>query len=144
MSALLSSIQGGARLKKAQTVDKSGPGVSGRVIGGADVPEHINTGEPPAATGRGGDDEEVEDESSQRNPNRQSVDWLGGLAADHSRPAESAYMSLESTKEEQVNGNGTAEETPSINVDSGDGDGDGLDEFDMSTSKPACSEQGLT
>ena len=136
MSALLSSIQGGARLRKAQTVDKSVPPVSGRVIGGADVPAHINTGEPPASTGQGEDLEE--DETVQRNSNRQSVDWLGGLAADHSRPAESAYMSLESTKEEeqpqpqpQANGDGNGADTPSINVE---GIGAELDDFDLSTS----------
>jgi hypothetical protein len=126
-------------LKKAQTVDKSAPPVSGKVIGGADVPDHINPGEPAPATGRGGE-EEMDDESSQRNPNRQSVDWLGGLANDSSRagPAESAYSPLETVEEQAqgqnglANGNANGAETPSINVASSGGDE--LDDFDMSTS----------
>ena len=132
MSALLSSIQGGARLKKAQTVDKSQPPVSGRVVGGADVPDHINTAEPPAANGRGHEEEE-EDDMVSRNPNRQSVDWLGGLANDHSRPAESAPQSLEPTKEEETPvGNGGGEMNSNGNETGG---GDDLDEFDLDTSK---------
>lgn len=140
MSALLSSIQGGARLKKAQTVDKSGPGVSGRVIGGADVPAHITAAEPPAANGQGPPEEEVEDEVVDRNPNRQSVDWLGGLAADHSRGSVSAgseradYQPLEATQEESEPVNGTS--TPAINVQPAEsGGGDELDEFDLTQSK---------
>jgi hypothetical protein len=133
MSALLSSIQGGARLKKAQTVDKSAPPVSGKVIGGADVPDHINTGEPAPAVGRGGDQDE-EDEPA-RNPNRQSVDWLGGLANDHSRPSESAYVPLDTVDEQPPASNGDTS-APDINVE---GTGDELDDFDMSTSMSTLS-----
>lgn len=133
MSALLSSIQGGSRLKKAQTVDKSGPGVSGRVIGGADVPEHINTAEPPASNGRGGPQEPEEYDYVERNPNRQSVDWLGGLAADHSRPS-ADYTPLDSTKEvDEPTSNGahdSASSAPAINVQSADEPNE-LDEFDL-------------
>ncbi|KIY46490.1 hypothetical protein FISHEDRAFT_75585 [Fistulina hepatica ATCC 64428] len=44
--ALLSSIQGGLKLRKAHTVDKSGPQVSGKVLGDEAPPAHINTSNP--------------------------------------------------------------------------------------------------
>lgn len=47
--ALLSAIQGGARLRKAVTKDRSGSAISGRVIGDATPPVHINsTFNPPS------------------------------------------------------------------------------------------------
>lgn len=85
--ALLGQIQGGLRLRKAQTVDKSGPAVSGAVIGDASAPvqKFIPPPSPPAAA-------PVEDPASEpsaadeslisNNPNRQSVDWASHLAAD--------------------------------------------------------------
>ncbi|KAF7294543.1 Actin cytoskeleton-regulatory complex protein [Mycena indigotica] len=74
-SALLLAIQGGKSLRKTVTVDKSGPSVSGKVVGGSEVPAHINVAprapspEPPSM-------------SMSNNSNRQSVDWYAGLAAD--------------------------------------------------------------
>jgi hypothetical protein len=79
----MKSIQGGLKLRKAVTVDKSGPPVSGKVIGDTAPPEHINAAprpvsppapmyipEPPTIS------------STASSNNRQSVDWYNGLASD--------------------------------------------------------------
>jgi hypothetical protein len=124
--ALFAAIQGGARLKKAQTVDKSGPPVSGRVIGDSAPPAHINTAlrepSPPPAPRAPllAPEQDDEDEYSSRSANRQSVDWYGGLAADTSHPQPVAgELTLASTREEDE----TVHE-------SADAEGD-LDEFDL-------------
>ena len=70
--ALLSAIQGGARLRKAVTNDRSGSALSGRVIGDAAPPPHVNVGAPPPEPSSHGDS----------GAGRQSVDWYMGLAAD--------------------------------------------------------------
>ncbi|KIJ10660.1 hypothetical protein PAXINDRAFT_172093 [Paxillus involutus ATCC 200175] len=48
-SALLSAIEGGARLRKAVTNDRSAAPTSGRVIGGVAPPDHINAAPRPAS-----------------------------------------------------------------------------------------------
>ncbi|KAH7911883.1 hypothetical protein BJ138DRAFT_1062162 [Hygrophoropsis aurantiaca] len=92
-SALLSAIQGGARLRKATTNDRSAAPTSGRVVGDTAPPPHINTAprpasppapvisSPPAAPfypeaplmGGG---------QGSSHSKRESVDWYHGLAAD--------------------------------------------------------------
>ncbi|WWD16911.1 hypothetical protein CI109_101343 [Kwoniella shandongensis] len=118
--ALLSAIQGGARLRKAQTVDKSGPGAAGKVVGDASPPEHIKNAPRPASPAAAAAEA---DESFNVNPHRQSVDWYQGLAADATHPAASLSENhvLEPTKEEDepvpaglTNGNALA---PEINVE---------------------------
>ncbi|KAL1409575.1 hypothetical protein Q8F55_003566 [Vanrija albida] len=105
MSALLSSIQGGARLRHTETVDRSAPVGAGGVVGGdAAPPAHINAGapvappSPPAAPHADVD----EDDFEARNAKRQSTDWYGALAADSSHPAaqQMEHLSLEPTREE--------------------------------------------
>ncbi|KAK8861200.1 hypothetical protein IAR55_002019 [Kwoniella newhampshirensis] len=132
--ALLSAIQGGARLKKAQTIDRSGPPTAGKVIGDAAPPEHINPAPRPPSPAAPSE----ADESFNVDSHRQSVDWYSGLAADASHPAASLSENhvLESTKEEDesvpaglTNGHALA---PEINVENGDDDLDA--NFDMSTS----------
>jgi hypothetical protein len=129
--ALLSAIQGGARLKKAQTVEK-GQGVTGRIIGGdAAPPPHIANPpriESPEPQPSAAVDEERE---TSFNPNRQSVDWYAGLAADTTHPGASFAESttLGPTREEEEVSPSQNGHTPAITIE-GDG-GDELDEFDM-------------
>ncbi|WVW79834.1 hypothetical protein I302_101804 [Kwoniella bestiolae CBS 10118] len=123
--ALLSAIQGGARLKKAQTVDKSGPPGVGKVIGDSAPPSHIN--EQPRAISPQVDERE-EDDFTSRNANRQSVDWYAGLAADSTHPAaqHAEESTLAPTREEEEEPNHTGYEQVKEN-----GGEDGVDEFDM-------------
>jgi hypothetical protein len=74
-SALLGSIQSGARLRKAVTNDRSASAFTGRVLGDVAPPSHINTtpSVPPA--------EALHPENNAHH-SRQSVDWYMGLAAD--------------------------------------------------------------
>jgi hypothetical protein len=81
---LFAAIQGGAKLKKAVTKDKSAPAVTGSVIGDAAPPSHISDvpraiSSPPAP--RQSDPEPESNDFSAGNPNRQSVDWVQSLAA---------------------------------------------------------------
>ncbi|WVQ83634.1 hypothetical protein IAT38_005775 [Cryptococcus sp. DSM 104549] len=146
MGALLSSIQGGARLRKAQTVDKSAPPGTGKVIGDAAPPAHINTAAPEPQQGRAGSPAPPsEDSYVGGNPNRQSVDWYASLAADASHPAGSVAesgMALDPTREEPeleqeqvqaytpLNGGYEEVKTPEVRVE---GAGDELEEFDLAT-----------
>lgn len=123
---LLSAIQSGARLRKAQTVDHSVPPVSGKVIGDTAPPAHINTGAPPSPPNPAADDS-----FPPSNPNRQSVDWYAGLAADQTHSAAIHESVLASTWEEEEDpmSNGG----PAINVSNENGDD--LSEFDFSKCK---------
>ncbi|OCH86200.1 hypothetical protein OBBRIDRAFT_797422 [Obba rivulosa] len=88
-SMLLSSIQSGAKLRKVQTNDRSAAGLSGRVLGDAAPPPHVNVAPrepspPPAAAASAPPPPMLTMDSvgSQRSSNRESVDWYAGLAAD--------------------------------------------------------------
>jgi hypothetical protein len=87
VSALMRSIQGGMKLRKAVTVDKSAPPVSGKVIGDTAPPSHINAAprpvSPPAMP-----EAPLMSASSSNASNRQSVDWYAGLASDATPPVE--------------------------------------------------------
>jgi actin cytoskeleton-regulatory complex protein PAN1 len=81
MSALLQSIQMGKSLRKTTTVDKSGPQLSGKVLGDSSVPDHIGRG---VVDNTPVPEPEVEPTSmSAKSSNRQSVDWFAGMAADN-------------------------------------------------------------
>ncbi|KDQ59802.1 hypothetical protein JAAARDRAFT_56764 [Jaapia argillacea MUCL 33604] len=90
-NALLSAIQGGARLRKAVTNDRSSAPVSGKVLGDTAPPPHINAAprplSPPSVSPPPPASEPVPPalnvpSMSSQSSNRQSVDWYAGLAAD--------------------------------------------------------------
>jgi len=82
VSALMRSIQGGMKLRPAKTVDKSGPPVSGRVLGDPTPPPHISAGvaNTPSSSTQGLPEPPME--NSRSNDNRQSVDWFANRAVD--------------------------------------------------------------
>ena len=121
--ALLSAITGGARLKKAQTIDRSGPAVSGKIVGDDALPAQINNDAPlsPSISA-------TDDSFTQANRHRQSVDWYAGLAADQSHPAASHESVLESTNEEEEPSSREAAKVSN-------GQEDELSEFDFTKSR---------
>lgn len=93
VNALMNSIRGGAALRKAKTVDRSGAALSGKVVGDSAPPAHINAApvpsapspppapssfieEPTATADTNGDGQ------SNNHSHRQSVGWFAGMAAD--------------------------------------------------------------
>jgi len=82
--ALLGAIQGGAKLRKAVTNDRSTAAVSGSVVGDAAPPPHISTvardHSPPPVQSPPMDST---GDSAPGHNHRQSVDWFAGRAADH-------------------------------------------------------------
>ncbi|KAG8968021.1 hypothetical protein FRC03_008886 [Tulasnella sp. 419] len=138
-SALLGSIQAGARLRKAVTNDRSGASVTGRVVGGVDPQPAASTTfspvvmQPPPASqstsyaepeshamtgGTGG-------ETSRSSDYRQSVDWYAGLAADGGVPR---MEIMDSVKEEDDGA--VSRGVPEIQV-TGTENGDGLEDVDF-------------
>lgn len=107
VSALLRSIQGGMRLKHAQTVDKSGPPVSGRVIGDNAPPRHIV--ESPSVISSS-----MMDDAS-RKENRQSVDWFATRAVDAGTPTR--VDAMPTTLEVEEEEDGVVRGVPEIQVD---------------------------
>ncbi|KAJ7500362.1 hypothetical protein B0H11DRAFT_1908822 [Mycena galericulata] len=89
VSALMRSIQGGMKLRKAVTVDKSGPPVSGKVLGDTAPPAHINAAPRPVSPpARAPSPPVLESNTSNASSNRQSVDWYAGLAAEATPPVQ--------------------------------------------------------
>ncbi|KAK2460698.1 hypothetical protein APHAL10511_007168 [Amanita phalloides] len=80
VSALMQSIQVGTRLRPTKTVDKSGPPVSGRVLGDLAPPSHINAN--PAPVHDLPEPSPMVHEDSSKVNNRQSVDWFANRAVD--------------------------------------------------------------
>ncbi|KAF4578312.1 hypothetical protein EYR36_000119 [Pleurotus pulmonarius] len=108
VSALMKSIQGGAKLRSVQTIDKSKPQVLGRILGD-DTPPVVNAAprlpSPPSPAlpettsmipaSDGGS-------SKSANSNRQSVDWYAGLAADQGRGVDRLPSTTEEDEDEEV------------------------------------------
>lgn len=96
-SALLNAIQGGAKLRKAVTHDRSAAATSGKVIGDVAPPAHINAAprpsSPPAAIAPAAfvlpspqesiaEAPQMSRGSTSGHSKKESVDWYTGLAAD--------------------------------------------------------------
>ncbi len=85
---MLDAIQAGARLKKAVTNDRSGTALSGKILGDAAPPPHINVAStsaplPPPSPPQAVLTLPIDGGStSSRSSHRESVDWYAGLAAD--------------------------------------------------------------
>ncbi|EKM56122.1 uncharacterized protein PHACADRAFT_209619 [Phanerochaete carnosa HHB-10118-sp] len=101
-NALLGAIQSGARLRKAQTSDRSGAALSGKVIGDAAPPPHVNAAPrapSPPAMSLPGMTPAMEQTGSSRS-NRESVGWFAGLAAEQAGESTPMHERLESMAEE--------------------------------------------
>ncbi|KAG2139113.1 uncharacterized protein EDB93DRAFT_707815 [Suillus bovinus] len=96
-NALLSAIQGGAKLRKAVTHDRSAAAASGKVIGDIAPPPHINVAPRPASPPPVispvtfvlpslqepvAEAPQMTRESTSGHSKKESVDWYTGLAAD--------------------------------------------------------------
>ncbi|KAI0294656.1 hypothetical protein B0F90DRAFT_1755296 [Multifurca ochricompacta] len=133
-SALLSAIQSGTRLRRTVTNDRSASAFSGRVIGDAGPPSHVNVAPRVPSP----ESSEISHSESNVNPNRQSVDWYVGLAADHGTHAsrEPSLPSMGEEDEEQARkeANGHAVSVPEIEIAHvEDAESDPLADVDRST-----------
>lgn len=138
-NALFSAIQGGARLRKAQTNDRSIPPVSGKVIGDIAPPEHINAFPRPASPPSPKESFTMPpplgliDMNGSARSNRESVGWFAGLAADEGVPHHDRLGSMAEEEEPEAQ---TA--VPQIHVDAAhetSHDNDLMQDIDMSTGK---------
>ncbi|CAD6985087.1 unnamed protein product [Tilletia controversa] len=138
-SALLGAIQGGLKLRKAVTSDRSSAPGAGAVIGDATPPvqKYVAPPSPPPVAAA---EEPVAPASA--NVNRQSVDWASSLAADQmappsaaAQPAEPALKEEDESDDDDDDGPESVEPSayaPGANG-SGGGDSDELDGIDLGT-----------
>lgn len=140
-NALLSAIQGGARLRKAVTHDRSAAATSGKVIGDIAPPAHINAtprpASPPAAIAPPAfvlpspqeyvaEAPQMTKGSTSGHSKKESVDWYTGLAAD-----QGAVHHLPATIEEDEETFEEASAVPEIQVS--EATADMMDDIDKST-----------
>lgn len=135
-NALLSAIQGGARLRKAVTNDRSAAATSGKIIGDVAPPAHINAAprpvSPPTAIAPASfvlplpqepltEAPQIVGGSTSGHSKTESVDWYTGLAAD-----QGAVHHLPATIEEDEEAAEEASAMPETTVDL-------MDDIDKST-----------
>lgn len=138
-NALLSAIQGGAKLRKAVTHDRSAAATSGKVIGDVAPPSHINatprpvsppaaivqpTFVPPSPQEPVAEAPQMIKRSTSGHGQKESVDWYTGLAADHGT-VHHLPATIEEEEEEEVSA------VPEIQVS--DATADMMDDIDKST-----------
>ncbi|KAI0657182.1 hypothetical protein C8Q70DRAFT_1005943 [Cubamyces menziesii] len=140
-SALLSAIQSGKKLRKAQTNDRSAAALSGKVLGDTAPPPHISAAprapSPPAPAPAPVEHHEPAEAEvavppamgSVRSSNRESVDWYAGLAAEGSAVQRGLSEPLPATVEEEEE---PATPVPHIQVDTTE-ENNALADVDMST-----------
>ena len=121
VSALMRSIQGGLRLKKTQTVDRSGPALSGKVLGDQAPPSRINVVPRPASPPNLIADSlpasvPMSNDGTSISSHRQSVDWYAGLAADQGAVSHLPPMAEEDEKEVVGEPEYTVPSVPQIQV----------------------------
>ncbi|KAI9069473.1 hypothetical protein FKP32DRAFT_1617176 [Trametes sanguinea] len=138
-SALLSAIQAGRKLRKAQTNDRSAAPISGRVLGDTSPPPHISAAprmpspptpaEQPAPQVHHEENPTPPEMGSVRSSNRDSVDWYAGLAAEGSAISRGPSELLPPTIQEEEE---PATPVPQIQVDNTE-DTNALADVDMNT-----------
>lgn len=150
-SALLGAIQGGARLRKTVTHDRSGAATSGRVIGDNAPPTHKNTlahpspppTAPPAASFISFPPVELPPapQMGQSVPvghgKKESVDWYNALAADaDKRKVDHLPVTAEEGTEEEAGGSAI----PAIQVSehAPDNESELLADVDLSSGAHIC------
>jgi hypothetical protein len=104
--ALLGAIQGGLKLRKAVTVDKSGPLVAGAVKGDPSPPvqKYVPPPSPPPAP--------AAPMAPERNWNRQSVDWANNMAVDQMNGQKASLLPDEPSVREEPEDSGDEDEAP--------------------------------
>jgi actin cytoskeleton-regulatory complex protein PAN1 len=119
--ALFSAIQGGAKLRKAVTNDRSGSALSGKVLGDTAPPSHItsalHSSSPSIDSAFDSSTSDLlrsSEYDSRSLSHRQSVDWYAGLAADHGAPRD-RELSVPTTLEE-AEGESEAASVPAPNI----------------------------
>ena len=149
-SALFSSIQGGAKLRKAVTNDRSGSAISGKVIGDAAAPAHIhatfNPPSPPPVPAPALDSQLEPSFSDSSNPpnvssedtknsHRLSVDWYAGLAADHGAGHTPTLASMREEEEEVAPANAIPQPVFTVQDADEPGSTNLMDDVDRSVGK---------
>jgi len=144
VSALMQSIQVGARLKKAVTNDRSAAPVSGRVLGDPSPPSQAEVTASPTYHQSPAPEPrsllEPIPEGRRGHAASQSIDWLGGLASEQGVVADHPAST---PQEDSGQSYGQTDSVPAIHVDDSAVGGDQLKDIDMNTGKSSVLQSGL-